>query len=712
MSDDYYDPYDYSDDFNYYLWTEGTVATLTNVPWDAAYRDTVRFPTRTDLDAYIDQVSTSLSISDMTYAKPGVPVTLPITINAAMRYNYLRVVNENIPGGGDVPRAYYYFVTAIDFASPGATRLTLQLDVFQTFIYDVQFENSYIERGHIGIANERDFEHYGRSFLTTPEGLDGGGEYRVFGKRSQSVMSGSAGTGENNEIDILVCSTVDLTRDPGTVEAPRLNSATGDNLQGLPSGASFYAFQTLNQFREFMRIYGDKPWVTQGIISITAVPNLERYGYTLTQVPHENPRVQMFTINAPGGQGKEYDLWPRWRDELKAALPARYRHLRKFLTSPYTMVEITTFTGMPIVLKPEMWQTPSGAIMEKASLAPPSQRVVFSPRKYNTWNEEVGIDRSNGQSYDDNGEYLNLATQISNFPSFALVNNGAIGFLAANKNGLAFQQQAADWSQQRALNGAQTAYGQASAGMHATGEQGRIARSADASSTIIANDVATLQAITGAGMALGGGLTSGNPVGAAGGVMGAVSTGLNSMIQQSANNQQWGVRNSAAIESQTNALGLAGYNRDTNRDLAEFGARGDYAQAIAGINAKVRDAQLTQPSTSGQVGGEAFNMIHGSAVISMRVKIIGENELAVIGEYWLRYGYAVRRFGRLPADLMCMSKFTYWKLTETYLTGAIPEQFKQTIRGIFEKGVTVWRSPDYVGKIDLADNTPVGGIRL
>jgi hypothetical protein len=62
---------------------------------------------------------------------------------------------------------------------------------------------------------------------------------------------------------------------------------------------------------------------------------------------------------------------------------------------------------------------------------------------------------------------------------------------------------------------------------------------------------------------------------------------------------------------------------------------------------------------------------------------------------------------------MVMSKFTYWKLSETYISSAfMPEAFKQVIRGIFEKGVTVWASPSDIGNIDIADNTPLGGISL
>jgi hypothetical protein len=87
--------------------------------------------------------------------------------------------------------------------------------------------------------------------------------------------------------------------------------------------------------------------------------------------------------------------------------------------------------------------------------------------------------------------------------------------------------------------------------------------------------------------------------------------------------------------------------------------------------------------------------------------------MTAIGEYWLRYGYQVNKFGRMPASLMVMENFTYWKLRETYITSSsCPETFKQAIRGIFEKGVTVWAEPSDIGNIDIGDNSPLEGVFL
>ena len=83
-----------------------------------------------------------------------------------------------------------------------------------------------------------------------------------------------------------------------------------------------------------------------------------------------------------------------------------------------------------------------------------------------------------------------------------------------------------------------------------------------------------------------------------------------------------------------------------------------------------------------------------------------------IGDFWLRYGYYVNRWLAPPADLKCMENFTYWKMQSVSLSASeVPELFKETIRGIFEKGVTVWNDPDKMYRIELDDNEPVKGVR-
>jgi hypothetical protein len=468
----------------------------------------------------------------------------------------------------------------------------------------------------------------------------------------------------------------------------------------------------------------DSPWVTQGIMSVTAIPPIQRYlpsfVFTADGIPTLAPQVALANIM--------YNMYENWRDDPAVVnhIVDRYRNLKKLFTFPYMVIELTMFTGTPIILKPESWADPDAKVLERFAPVPPNQRVVISPFKYNATPGSTTDNLIPGAPSwitggDDYGDYIELATQMNNFPSFAVVNNGAISYLAANAHGIAFQNSSADWSQQRALRGNEMSYLQASHGMELANQLTGIGTRANSAQTMLQNDLSTAHAIVGgiSGTAMGAvnGASSGGGAGAAAGAVGGLASAgvglIGNALDVGQRSASTAVANNAANASNRAQVGNQGYLRDTNRGLADWAARGDYENTIAGINSKVQDARLIQPTTSGQVGGESLNLINNNSVISMRIKMLDYANMTVVGEYWLRYGYAVHKFAKLPASLMAMSKFTYWKLTETYITSSMmPESFKQIIRGIFEKGVTVWANPADIGNIDIADNAPLGGITL
>lgn len=215
-----------------------------------------------------------------------------------------------------------------------------------------------------------------------------------------------------------------------------------------------------------------------------------------------------------------------------------------------------------------------------------------------------------------------------------------------------------------------------------------------------------------------------------GGVVGAVAgTAIGAVANQmsynnavDSNSQQLSntLATNGATTSQSNAYSLAQTNlsnqqtmqfADMNKQLAQATAQGDYANTIAGINAQVQQTQTVPPTTSGALGGDAFNLANGLIGVMVRFRQIPPAAMRSIGEVWLRYGYYVQRFVKLPSNLMAMSNFTYWKLHELYVrSSTCPEEYRLTVKGIFESGVTVWTDPDKIGVTDYADNVPLSGI--
>lgn len=715
----------FGQDFNYGMWNSNTILTLTNVNWDNNARDGVvwprppsaKLPKGQTLNEYIDaQMTTNAKIDKVSRADLNEPVKINIPINRASLFNYIRASNPVQPGVNDIQVDYYYFIIGVRHIASHTTELTLQIDLWATYGESVNFGNCYVERGHVGIANSKAFDNYGRDYLTKPEGLDTGGEYVTRAYKRERVMTPSLSYG----YDVLVASVVDLEADGGNlITGPKLVTASGGVFSGLPAGASYYIFKSGTALSYWLADNADKPWVTQGIISITVIPEITRY------IPDFEYAVDRNLTKAPPGipSTLTHKMAVNWRAGSNGGLASdlvstRYAHLKKFFVYPYMVIDMTTWTGTPVTLKPESWNDPDATVIERAALVPPNQRVIFAPQNYNT----VGPPRIENRPAantgdpdpgdgDDGGEYLNIATMIANFPTMALVNNAAIGYMASNFNSNSFATQSADWSQQKAQAGIATSYDQATSGQQLTADNSNLANNTSAAQNAIANQSARNHLGLNAVQSIGQGLANGG-VGVIGGVASAAANAASTSMDIATRNASTSLSMGANTQGTQNTLDNAAYMRDTTRDLADFAARGDYQNTIAGNNAKIQDTKMTQPSVSGQVGGEAMNLIHGTVELSVRFKTIDRSAQTSIGEYWLRYGYAVEQFAKV-SQLMVMTKFTYWKLKETYIkTAPMPESYRQALRGMFEKGFTLWVDPDDIGQIDLADNLPLEGITL
>ena len=712
---DFADESTFGYDHNYAAWAPNTRVTVCKVPWNASYRDTVYMTGGRDaFNAYLDNrpQSERVTVNDAVYLAMGDPVDLDIPFSVANEFNYMRVFNPAMPitspGGVSKSGYFYYFITNVEYVAPNTTRFNVQLDVWATYIYEFEFGNVFLERGHAGIAASNAYNHFGRDHLNIPEGLDIGGEYTIGYNWSYEI--GSA-RGVNN-YQVLIMSSVQLNSpNMGDKDNPGFYTASGSMMENLPSGANIYLVDAGN-FLKLIRALADKPWITQGIMAITAIPDdsVGRYDLITSDVSIPGMAAgEVKDIMVGSTTNPTMSLDANWRDRAMSTIPEEYRHLKKLLTFPYMALEMTTYSGQPLILKPESWQNPDMDIVELPHLVPGSAKISFYPEGYNRGDGLSKITDGMGVR-NDNGEFLDAATSIANLPSFSILNNSFIAYMASNRNSIAYSHQSADWSQQRALTGNQLSFDQASAGMDLTNELNRLNINAATQSTNLSNQTAGFQALQGAGNSIVGGIANKNPVG---GAMGVLNAGVGYAITANANNQSLNISTNLQNASTNANVSNAQYMADTNLQYANYAAKGDYQNAIAGITAKVQDAKLLQPTTSGQVGGDTFNLAKYKWGVDVKLKIMQLSAMHQVCGYWMRFGYQMNKWTQLPNDLHCMSHFTYWKLRELYVVNSkCPESFKETIRGIFEKGVTVWRNPDDIGRVKLTDNQPSEGITL
>lgn len=725
--------------FNYLVWTPNTDALLCSVPWNNDYRDIVKFDSQSATDVYLESnAGAHIVFNQMTFARPGAPVRIALPYDQCYAYNYLRVRNNALPvslGGG---KTFYYFILDIKYVAPNTTELVLQLDVWQSFGRDVTFGNCYVERGHIGLANENNVIEHGRQTMVVPEGMDLGNEYQIT-HNYEVQLSNSDPSDAEHMYDIIVYSTTQLDTDWGTTANPILTTATGSSFEGAPSAMSVYMFDSYDSFKVVLGGLSDHPWIGQGIVSVTAVPPLSSFfNMTFDANGYNSDFTLKYVSTVPmGGAGHFYRILggrvpqrtfqvadAEWRNRVMAYIndifPGKYGALTKFLTYPYSMIELTCYTGTPLILKPECVYGEAIDVIQSSHFAQPSPRIMFTPLRYNATNTSHQNEDMNNTFKSDGGEYLDMSTGITNFPTYPVVNNSYLAYISSNKNSIAYQHNSADWSQQRALAGADAEQSNARQAIIAGGNAVNSQIQQNNSTAGLDYDTQTSQGVLGMVNGLGGGLASmgtGNLIG--GGihaVLGVNSAGANMAINQNKINQQNEINNQGMFQRWNASKNQMNNVLDTNLSYAQYSAKGDYQNAIAGINAKVQDAKMIQPTTAGQLGGDAFLLSTFNWGVNAKVKLVNRNVIQQIGDFWLRYGYAVNRFMNMQDSGMtfkAMTKFTYWKMRETYIiSSGVPEGFRQTIRGIFEKGVTIWSNPNEVGRVSIYENKPIEGISI
>lgn len=696
-------------------WPVGTEVTLMQVPWDANYRDIVIWDDVQQRNAYLDAQAlsgTGWRSKRFSYCRPNEPISVPVPYSAAYKYNYAVVQNPMQPvDGEEQPLKLCYFILSTDYVAPGTTQLTLQLDVIQTYQFGVCLGNMFVERGHMGVSNAvfKNGVHnlqgqYLRKYLNVPEGLDIGDSYVMANHEWYPLTDAS--TFDIGKI--IIISSADLASDPGTTDNPNLNVADGQNADGIPSGCNVYSMD-LSTFKAVLNAMKEKSWVAQCIQSVSTFPARLLSSGTDVQLFGNSGITMQFlgetdTLELPL---KTYATTGNIYQQLSNGVPDGYHDLYKAYTYPYSVIELTAYNGNSVFVKPELVYGNTLALTVIGCAVAPFARIGVFPTNYGqafeggqpvnynqyTWH---GFDGSDHTGVIPSGDFLDSCLWLADFPQFSIVNSNYITYLASTAHTRAYQYESAGWQNAKSNAASDLAYTQAM-NQTALNEANRYDQ---------------------------------GPIGApqianyAGQAMGAIESGLNRLTGQPAVSSNEVTLAGAANYLAQRQTGNLAFNatQDLSRqvagqnlDYAKYAARGDYANQIAAINATVQDAALQAPSTVGQMGGQGFMWKNGLVGFAVNYKTAGGAAMRTVCDFWARYGYKIQRFYNFEnakmTALKIMNHFSYWKVSETYITCAkANEAEKNAIRGVLEKGVTVWGNPSDIGNIAPVANAPLYNI--
>jgi hypothetical protein len=145
------------------------VRLLSNVPFNATYDHTRRFESVTDQSSYFLSKA-SYTFTDFTYQREERAVMVPRAYDDLYLCNYLMYRNNSFG-----TKWFYGFITRKEYVNPNFTRVYFELDVMQTWHFDMQWKPSFVVREHCQRWNTD-----GTPVINTvPEELNYGTEYQI-----------------------------------------------------------------------------------------------------------------------------------------------------------------------------------------------------------------------------------------------------------------------------------------------------------------------------------------------------------------------------------------------------------------------------------------------------------------------------------------------------------------------------------------------------
>ena len=105
--------------------------------------------------------------------------------------------------------------------------------------------------------------------------------------------------------------------------------------------------------------------------------------------------------------------------------------------------------------------------------------------------------------------------------------------------------------------------------------------------------------------------------------------------------------------------------------------------------------------------GDAYPDLGAYKGVQFKVKTMANGDIRQIGDTFLRYGYALNQVWDVEESGLCpMSHFCYWKAEDIWVDDrqSSNNAVQSLITNMFLRGVTIWKNPEEVGRVDIHDN--------
>lgn len=608
---------------NYTPQTE--VHLLTNVPFNYNYNNVMDFNSVSDQTAYFLNKS-KLEFEDLTYQRVNNnSINLEVAYEDLYDVNYMMFQNDRIPG-----KWFYAFITQYDFVSPNVTRITYQIDVYQTWLFQMTWQSTYVEREHT-----KRFNNDGTPVINTiDECLAYGEDYRTVYKRKcndDNIIWLVAIT--KSPIEVLLGQGSATTGRIGNIDQPLHYTLLPIDLDNL-----LVTINGKNPGFSFLMDLGQSSETIGQLVSLFFTAYVP-FNYNLSNNNNLTTNDSNVHLVDGGGVGAFYSYYGngQWTTKNYLISNDMYNDIlpeyseSKLLMYPYTLIELTDMKGNTTTLKPQNFDSKLLQFDIRSCVSSQPKTAIY-PHGY-LGNTSGTVDFTGGI----------IDNNICDIP---VVDDYTASYMQANRNSIATSNK--------------YAMDNANRGILQNNANNRI------NNAII--DKQQSYAEKEAGVDMFKHIVTGRWGSAIGDAYGLA-------------------KNYDLTQGQRASMNL-------NNEFANENLKINAEQSIGMTQAKMKDINNIPPTVSNLGNNTMFDTGWKNMHFYVMVKTVREEYATQLTNYFKMFGYKVNKL-EVP-NTKSRQYYNYIKTVDANIIGNIPSNDLNTIKGIFDKGVTIWHT-DNVG---------------
>lgn len=392
--------------------TPQTTLRLVKVPINLDNKNQITFQTELAQRQYFLSLP-HIEIDEISYQRKDSVIYFPDHIDNLIEYNYVMYLNENYTN-----KWFYAFITNMEYENDYNTKISITTDVFQTWQFDIQFKESFIEREMINVNSDIP----GANLI--PEGLETG-EFKI---------GGTAEFDDLEPVNVIAYSGNEIPSPLGGVAFPIQQG--GFIVNGIASSVVFIICE--NSWYNILMNALQSGTYSEYIVACFTVPKLAVKDFMIASNQITTLNAPIYVLQNPNTYNQTATL--KTLISTPSTLDGYTPRNQKLRTYPYLYLGFNPSNGSSKVYRYEDFTngTPQFKIISEVN---PNPSIIFIPQNYRGQSNDNLSDIANLNGYPhlssksdyfnswlaQNGEIVNLQMQQEQY-------NYEVGVLQTSMN--------------------------------------------------------------------------------------------------------------------------------------------------------------------------------------------------------------------------------------------------------------------------------------